>query len=146
MIHEDEDTISVQIGSGQPVLICKDPSWLERYEYDGKFCGNCDLCCKSSILVLYGSHDNLDLFEQKVKVMDDPEVWIVGQKKNGDCLYLENGKCSVHKNAPAVCRQFDCRIAYLYYKFTGVKDYSDAIIKKGKLMQRKHPLDMSVFG
>jgi hypothetical protein len=31
------------------------------------------------------------------------------QKPDGSCIYLDDHKCSIWPNTPAVCRAFDCR-------------------------------------
>jgi Fe-S-cluster containining protein len=33
---------------------------------------------------------------------------ILKQKKDGSCIYLENGKCSIHEKRPKSCRRFFC--------------------------------------
>lgn len=33
---------------------------------------------------------------------------LLAKKKNGECIYLENNKCSIHADRPVVCRQFFC--------------------------------------
>ena len=33
---------------------------------------------------------------------------ILKQKKDGNCIYLREKKCSIHKTRPQVCREFFC--------------------------------------
>jgi len=44
-----------------------------------------------------------------MQVVDGRVQRILCRKPNGDCIYLIDGKCSIHGRAPKVCRDFDCR-------------------------------------
>lgn len=50
--------------------------------------------------------DDLSILSQHFKLGDTP---ILDSTENGDCVYLEDGGCSVWEHRPAMCRAFDCR-------------------------------------
>lgn len=34
---------------------------------------------------------------------------MLAHKPNGECVYVEEGGCSIHERAPSLCRSADCR-------------------------------------
>jgi hypothetical protein len=44
-----------------------------------------------------------------MQVIDGRVQRMLCRKPNGDCIYLIDGKCSIHGRAAKVCRDFDCR-------------------------------------
>jgi len=139
-----DDIILITEGiTGLPVSIPKDPTMYLQYQYHGKFCGNCNLCCSHSAVTIFAAIDDIQAHPLKKKICEEPETWLIPQRKNGDCVYLEDGKCGIHDNLPKLCKTFDCRVAYLHYKFTGEQLYAKEIIKKGKIVNRKHPIDLT---
>jgi Fe-S-cluster containining protein len=41
-----------------------------------------------------------------------PPRTIIDRLPNGDCFYLGQDGCTIHDQAPWVCRDFDCRAAF----------------------------------
>jgi Fe-S-cluster containining protein len=41
------------------------------------------------------------------------DVATLKHKKNGECIYLARGGCSIRERRPIMCRVFDCRGFYL---------------------------------
>jgi len=39
-------------------------------------------------------------------------MMILDRKDNGDCVYLGESGCTIHDDAPWVCRDFDCRAIF----------------------------------
>ena len=64
-------------------------------------CGSCHACCKAPWFV------KLMPWEQE----DHGGVEVLPHKDNGECIYLEEGKCSLFESPrrPYTCRTFDCR-------------------------------------
>jgi len=68
---------------------------------------------------------------------------ILQHKPNGDCIYLDRKVgCSIHGNAPAICKEFDCRRIYKKIKYNkkllarmpkGFKAAAKRLLKKGRL-------------
>jgi Fe-S-cluster containining protein len=46
-----------------------------------------------------------------------PGALMLAHKANGDCVYLEHYRCSIHDRAPSLCRTADCRSLALRYDF-----------------------------
>jgi len=42
---------------------------------------------------------------------------MLANKPNGECIYLTENGCSIHDNAPSMCRVADCRSISLKYNF-----------------------------
>ena len=78
----------------------------------------CGLCCKLFLINLSESEYK---HGQYITVFDDIEIFddfgeaelyganILAQQIDGSCIYLENGKCSIHDHRPQVCRDFFCQ-------------------------------------
>ena len=61
-------------------------------------CGECTgSCCIS--------YDIIALEAKEVEYFGVPHI-LIGID---GCQYLQQGRCSIHKNRPQVCRNFDCR-------------------------------------
>ena len=70
-------------------------------------CNGCTACCRNQVVVLFPEHgDDLTILSRHI---DLGGAVILMDAENGDCIYLENGKCSVYEHRPAMCRAFDCR-------------------------------------
>lgn len=70
-------------------------------------CNGCTLCCHGDLIRL----ERIDRGED-YKVETHPFIpgaLMLAHKPNGDCIYLDSGKCSIHENAPSLCRLADCR-------------------------------------
>jgi len=37
-----------------------------------------------------------------------PGMWLLDHQPNGDCVYLQDGRCSIWGKHPRVCKEFDC--------------------------------------
>ena len=80
-------------------------------------CSQCGVCCKLFVINLneeeYNSKEYKTVFE-KFGHFDWEEAEMIGanllmQKEDGkSCIYLEDGKCSIHESRPKVCRAFFC--------------------------------------
>lgn len=46
-----------------------------------------------------------------------PGAIMLANKPNGECIYLTENGCSIHDNAPSMCRVADCRSIALKYNF-----------------------------
>jgi Fe-S-cluster containining protein len=74
-------------------------------------CGSCHKCCTNrTVIVLMPQVDDPNAYRI---TWDDHGNVVLQHKPNGDCTYLEDGKCSIHGNQPFVCRGFDCRHVHL---------------------------------
>ncbi len=80
-------------------------------------CSQCGLCCRLFLINLnekeYQSGKYQTQFEDYGLFNDFQKAKncganIIKQKGDGDCFYLENNKCSVHKDRPQVCKNFFC--------------------------------------
>ncbi len=80
-------------------------------------CFECGVCCKLFLINLneeeYKSGKYKTQFEEFGLIDDFEEAELCGaniikQKKGGSCIYLKNGKCSIHSIRPSSCRSFFC--------------------------------------
>jgi Fe-S-cluster containining protein len=75
-------------------------------------CGTCHLCCVNSLVLLFP--DAGDKVETYDTVPFGNEYRALRRLPGGRCVYLDPaGRCSIWERAPAVCKAFDCRLAYL---------------------------------
>jgi hypothetical protein len=70
-------------------------------------CDGCTLCCQSDAI-------RLEREDSPTQYKTEPHPFIAGalmlaHRPDGECIYLENGGCSIHDHAPSLCRLADCR-------------------------------------
>lgn len=70
-------------------------------------CNGCTLCCQNDAVVLE-SEDSPAQYKTEPHPFK-PGALMIAHKPNGECIYLENGSCSIHDHAPSLCRLADCR-------------------------------------
>jgi Fe-S-cluster containining protein len=88
------------------VRAMRDPSYVAPVP-----CGSCTKCCtgRQMIILMPGIDDPV-----RYRIAwDDHGNIVLQHEPNGDCTYLQDGKCSIHGKQPFVCRSFDCRHTYL---------------------------------
>ena len=81
-------------------------------------CSQCGVCCKLFVINLnekeYNSGKYNLVFDEFEFVSDFEEAELIGanlimQKEDGEtCIYLIEGKCSIHDDRPQACRDFFC--------------------------------------
>ena len=70
-------------------------------------CNGCTLCCQGDAIRLENEDSPIDY-------KTEPHPYISGalmiaHKPNGECVYLAKNACSIHDQAPSLCRIADCR-------------------------------------
>lgn len=78
----------------------------------GRFCAECDAaCCRSDLIILHpeqgddaGAYDTVDV----TNPLTGEKVQALRRKPDGSCIYLSDGRCSIHGRHPVICRAFDC--------------------------------------
>jgi Fe-S-cluster containining protein len=80
-------------------------------------CTQCGLCCSMFLVNLskdeYYSgrykteHEKYGVINNFTKVIECGAN-ILKKKNSGECFYLKNNRCSIHKSRPQVCRDFFC--------------------------------------
>ena len=76
-------------------------------------CNGCTACCKHDLIML---HEEMGDIPQAYacEPMTNPLTgfvgWALKRKADGSCIYLGETGCSIHGRAPAVCKEFDCRL------------------------------------
>jgi len=78
---------------------------------------SCGVCCELFLITLTESEYMSGKYKTQFKEFDiikdfskaeDCGANIIEQKDNGSCIYLEEGKCSIHKTRPEACEAFFC--------------------------------------
>ena len=85
-----------------------------------EFCSVCPgHCCRNDMIPLYPDKgDDPATFEtvEAISPVNGDVVLILTHKPNGDCTYLTQvdgaGRCSIYDRRPAICRAFDCGLAF----------------------------------
>jgi len=81
-------------------------------------CSQCGLCCQLFLINLseveYRSREYQTIFSDLALFEDFDAAAscganILGQHTDGSCIYLAEGKCSIHERRPQVCRNFFCK-------------------------------------
>lgn len=98
-------------------------------------CDQCGVCCKLFMINLnekeYRSGNYKTIFAEFGLTEDFAEAELTGanllaQNEDESCIYLKEGKCSIHQNRPQVCREFFCDSTDPWYgkmikKIRGIK-------------------------
>jgi len=97
-------------------------------------CSKCGVCCKLFWINLteeeYKSGKYKTQFEEfgLEKDFEEAEMCganIISQNKDGSCIYLIDGKCSIHKTRPQSCRNFFCKNTKFTNMIKKIKEYKD---------------------
>jgi hypothetical protein len=78
-------------------------------------CNGCTLCCQGDAVRL--EKEDLDKGYRTEPHPYLPGLLMIEHKPNGDCIYLNANGCSIHNNAPSLCRIADCRSLALKFDF-----------------------------
>lgn len=75
-------------------------------------CGDCHLCCRLMTVLHPEKGDDVSSYQTAQWYrdgIDKPPIVILDRLPNGDCFYLGEHGCTIHRRAPISCREFDCR-------------------------------------
>lgn len=83
-------------------------------------CHGCTACCEHDIIMLHPECGDI-VASYEHEPMVNPVTGAIGfalkHRPDGACIYLVDGVgCSIHERAPAICREFDCRLMVLRFK------------------------------
>lgn len=70
-------------------------------------CGSCNACCRDGSTTMLLSGD--DVSQLKTRRLPNGKGRALRKRKDGSCVHLVDGTCSVRTHRPAVCKAFDCR-------------------------------------
>ena len=79
-------------------------------------CHSCGVCCKLFVINLNKEEYELGKYKTifaEFGTVDFEEAELTGanllaQNEDESCIYLQEGKCSIHDSRPQVCRNFFC--------------------------------------
>ncbi len=96
-------------------------------------CGDCRACCTSSLFVHVGPDEARTLARVPAELLfpapDMPEGHrVMGYDRRGHCPMFRDGECSIYKDRPRTCRQFDCRV----FAAAGVEAARPAIAERAR--------------
>jgi uncharacterized protein len=76
-------------------------------------CAGCTACCRGMLIILHpemGDKPEDYLTKEAVHPVTGEPCLALLQRTDGTCIYLGIKGCTIHKTAPIICREFDCRI------------------------------------
>ena len=116
-------------------------------------CGSCTACCRLSWVFLDPDQGDVAALYDTVEVVHPTTGILVKalahRPGGGGCTYLGQGGCTIHERAPAMCRNFDCRVYYAQMmekpRAVRKRELRDQYTAKelfdaGADLQRQHPL------
>lgn len=80
-------------------------------------CNACGVCCKLFLINLTEAEYKSGIYKTQFRVFGQVDNFveaeqdaanIIEQKEDGSCIYLEDGRCSIHETRPQSCRKFFC--------------------------------------
>jgi len=95
-------------------------------------CNGCTLCCQGDAVRLEPEDGAMDYQTEPHPYI--PGALMIAHKPNGECIYLEEGMCSIHDRAPSLCRTADCRSLAVRIDF-----------ERAKALHRMGRLDLRVW-
>ncbi|MBU0536616.1 MAG: YkgJ family cysteine cluster protein [Nanoarchaeota archaeon] len=102
-------------------------------------CSKCGVCCRLFRINLteeeYKSGRYRTEFEEFGLVEDFKEAEMCGANiimpnDDGSCMYLKEGRCSIHKTRPQSCRNFFCADKRFDNMIKKIDEYKKASIKR----------------
>lgn len=75
-------------------------------------CDGCTLCCRRDMIVLMEGERPEDYEVEEIRTKTGEVFHMVKKGPDGNCIYLGAEGCTIHDRAPALCKAFDCRLAY----------------------------------
>lgn len=80
-------------------------------------CNGCTLCCQGDTIRLLPEDDPAQ-YKTEPHWMDSTKLMLAHQR-NMDCIYLDRAiGCTIHGNAPTICKEMDCRNIAQSYTWT----------------------------
>lgn len=68
----------------------------------------CECCRRGQVIVLFPSEvERFPKKDRRKKTFGKHKVQALRIKPNGDCIYLEDGECTVYNRRPKICKTFD---------------------------------------
>lgn len=89
---------------------------MERREVP---CNGCTLCCQGDAVRLEPEDMNKGYRTEPHPYI--PGALMIAHRPNGDCVYLGEEGCTIHDDAPSLCRAADCRAVALRYDFMAAR-------------------------
>jgi len=79
-------------------------------------CKQCGVCCKLFVINLNQKEYESNRYQTVFKEFGQVEweeaqltgAHLLAQQEDGSCIYLQEGKCSIHNHRPQACRNFFC--------------------------------------
>lgn len=90
---------------------------LDYFKEEVLKCVECGVCCKLFLINLTEKEYNSERYKSQFREFGLIEDFakaeecganIIEQKDDGSCIYLEDGKCSIHNDRPDACKDFFC--------------------------------------
>jgi len=78
-------------------------------------CNGCTLCCQGDAIRLLEEDNPEEYITEPHSFI--PGALMLAHKPNGDCIYLDENGCSIHRRAPSLCKSADCRALAFRYDF-----------------------------
>ncbi|WP_421180392.1 YkgJ family cysteine cluster protein [Aeromonas enteropelogenes] len=96
-------------------------------------CHGCTLCCRGDAISIHPElGDDASRYQTVphcIPQLAAKGIVMLAHKPDESCVYLGEGGCTIHGQAPALCREFDCRGLVRKLGYTNARK----AIKKGML-------------
>jgi Fe-S-cluster containining protein len=98
-------------------------------------------CCKMDQIILHPECGDDPSIYETVPIthpLTGEPALMLAHKDNGDCIYLGAGGCENYENRPTICREYDCRKAFLAMNCkTRAKYISEGFMDRDKFAEGK---------
>jgi len=70
-------------------------------------CNGCTACCHKDVVVLTNAEARR--LRSHVERHNGRKFRVLDRREDGGCVYLNESGCSIHDEAPGICKRMDCR-------------------------------------
>jgi hypothetical protein len=101
-------------------------------------CNGCIICCRNDAIRIF-DHEDASQWETEPHVMF-PDRIMLKRKRNGDCIYLAETGCTIHGNAPIMCKEMDCRLIHRNVSYTKARKMAKRLLNFMQIWERGRKL------
>lgn len=73
-------------------------------------CNGCTACCHKDVVVL--TPEEAPRYRSHLEWHNGQQLHVLDRDAVGSCVYVAEDGCSIHGEAPGICRRMDCRDLY----------------------------------
>lgn len=108
-------------------------------------CGDCRACCRAGYFIPVRHHEWSTLAAIPRRLLVSPPVsageveYLIATTRRGACALLDEGACSIYRQRPQACRDYDCRV----FAAAGIESGQDLVDRQIRRWRFRHDREES---